>query len=259
MAIPWISNPAPRLILPEFVGRTAVVSGTSDGLGQSLARLLLDNGCAVWGLDCQSARIHHPAFHPVACDLADADDLTRAFATVTGSVNRLDHLVNVAGADPRMPITELTVERWDRLLDLNLRAYCLLIQAALPWLERGTGRSVVNISSINYRLGLPGRAAYAASKAGILGLTTGLSRELGERGIRINTITPGWIFTPRQVQEYFSTQDTDRHLATIAAHQSLPLQIQPDDIANHILFYLSSYSRASTAHNAVVDAGWLRE
>ncbi len=116
------------------------------------------------------------------------------------------------------------------------------------------------MSSINYRLGLPKRAIYSATKAGILGLTTGLARELGADGIRINTVTPGWIFTERQVEEYFTNEeDRKTHLATLRKVQAIDRQISPQDVANHILFYLSDASAASTGHNCVVDGGWILE
>lgn len=161
--------------------------------------------------------------------------------------------------DPKYLIDEVTVEQWDHLIDLNLRTYYFVIKLALPLLRRGQGRSIVNVSSINYRLGIPGRAAYSATKAGILGLTTGLSRELGRENIRVNTVSPGWIFTERQVEEYFNSEDAAKHLDFLGQEQSIKIKIKPEDVANHILFYLSAVNRTSTAHNCVVDGGWLLE
>jgi NAD(P)-dependent dehydrogenase (short-subunit alcohol dehydrogenase family) len=117
----------------------------------------------------------------------------------------------------------------------------------------------VNVSSINYRLRIVGRSIYSTTKAGILALTTGLARELGRARIRIITIAPGWVFTERQVEEYFGTPDAEEHLGTLCERQALPLHIEPADVANHILFYLSNVGRASTGHNCVVDGGWLLE
>jgi NAD(P)-dependent dehydrogenase (short-subunit alcohol dehydrogenase family) len=115
------------------------------------------------------------------------------------------------------------------------------------------------VPSINYRLGVPGRAAYSATKAGILGLTAGLARELGREGIRVNTVSPGWIFTERQVEEYFEGPQAEKFLGYLGEQQALRVQISATDVANHILFYLSEVSRASTGHNCVVDGGWLLE
>ena len=255
----WIDTPAPALLLPDLRGRTAVVTGASMGIGRATAELLLENGARVVGLSRVADRWTHPDLLGLSCDLSDADAVEAAFRETALRVERLDYVVNVAGADPKYPIDAITLEEWDRLVALNLRAYYFVIKRALPLLRRGRGKSVVNVSSINYRLGVPGRAPYSATKAGILGLTTGLSRELGREGIRVNTVSPGWVFTERQVEEYFAGPQAAKSLDYLSQHQAIPLKMQARDIANHIVFYLSEVSRASTGHNCVVDAGWLLE
>jgi NAD(P)-dependent dehydrogenase (short-subunit alcohol dehydrogenase family) len=255
----WDESPAAPLRLPDLAGKSAVVTGFSMGIGRATAQLLLDNGARVFGLARESETWTHPQLVPLACDLADAPSLDAAFSRIVSATEQLDFVVNVAGADPKFSIETITVADWDRLVDLNLRAYYFVIKAALPLLRCGSGRSVVNVSSINYRLGVPGRAPYSATKAGILGLTTGLARELGRDGIRINTVSPGWIFTERQIAEYFSGPETGHSLDYLAHQQAVRLKIGPLDVANHILFYLSAVSRASTGHNCVVDGGWLLE
>ena len=255
----WIESPAPPLLLPDLQGRTAVVTGVSMGIGRATAELLIENGARVFGLARVADRWGDPALTGVRCDLADAAAIEAAFREVCRKTDRLDYVVNVAGADPKYSIDTITLAEWDRLIDLNLRAYYLVIKASLPLLRRGAGRSVVNVSSINYRLGVPGRAPYSATKAGILGLTTGLSRELGREGIRVNTVSPGWVFTERQVEEYFSGPEAARFLEYLAQHQAIRIKMSAGDIANHVVFYLSEVSRASTGHNCVVDGGWLLE
>jgi NAD(P)-dependent dehydrogenase (short-subunit alcohol dehydrogenase family) len=255
----WQESPAHAFLLPDLAGRTAVVTGSSSGIGRATVQGLLANGTRVFGLDRNASDLRHERFTPVRCDLSDTAAIRKAFSVVSGRVSALDYVVNVAGIDPKYAISKLSVQQWDRMVDLNLRAYCFVIQQALPGLRRGSGRAIVNVSSINYRLGVAGRSAYAATKAGILGLTTGLSRELGSENIRINTVSPGWIFTERQVADYFSGGAARKHLAHLARQQSIQLKITPEDVANHILFYLSEVSRASTGHNCVVDAGWLLE
>lgn len=259
MSTDWIDAPAVPLHLPDLQGGTAVVTGASHGIGKATAALLVENGVRVFGLSKDAGEFVHPRFVSITCDLSDEGQMVSAFSEVARQSDHLDYVVNVAGIDPKHALDKITYDQWDRLLNLNLRAYHFVIQSALPLLRRGRGRSVVNVSSINYRLGIPGRAAYSASKAGILGLTTGLSRELGAEQIRVNTVSPGWVFTERQVAEYFSGHDSERHLTYLAQKQSLLLKVTSTDIANHILFYLSAVSRASTAHNCVVDGGWLLE
>lgn len=255
----WIESPAPRLALPDLAGKTAVVTGTSLGIGKAVAAALLENGTRVFGLARNAGDLRHENFIPMPCDLSRAEAIKGVFEAIAKQSKALDFVVNVAGADPKHSIDNITLEQWDHLIDLNLRAYYFVIKHALPLLRLGEGRSVVNVSSINYRLGIPGRAPYSATKAGILGLTTGLSRELGRDNIRVNTVSPGWIFTERQVEEYFTGRDEARHLDYLAQQQALKLKITPGDVANHILFYLSAVSRASTAHNCVVDGGWILE
>jgi NAD(P)-dependent dehydrogenase (short-subunit alcohol dehydrogenase family) len=253
------NTPAPSLTLPDLHGKVALVTGASAGIGRATIEALLANGATCFGLAPDAPPIAAAAFHALPCDLRDADAITRTFAALREKTDRLDYVVNVAGIDPKLPLAEGDAARWDEIVDLNLRGYYLVIRESLGLLRRGTGRAIVNVSSINYRLGLPGRSIYSATKAGILGLTTGLARELGREGIRINTVSPGWVFTERQIGEYFSGTDTAKHLAHLAGVQSLPWRIQPGDVANHILFYLSAASRATTGHNCVVDGGWILE
>lgn len=259
MSVELKNSPAPALVLPDLRDKVALVTGASAGIGRATVEALLANGATCYGLALETIPWGHPAFHALPCDLQDPTAIERAFAALRVKTGRLDYVVNVAGIDPKLPLAAGDATQWDRIVDLNLRAYYLVIRESLGLLRAGTGRAIVNVASINYRLGLPGRSIYSSTKAGILGLTTGLARELGREGIRINTVSPGWIFTERQVAEYFSGPDTAKHLAHLAGVQSLPLRLQPQDVANHILFYLSEVSRASTGHNCVVDGGWLLE
>ena len=256
-----VTQPASADIhLPDLRGGTALVTGASRGIGRAVAEALTAHDVRCFSLADQGFANDLPRqVVPISCDLGDAETIEKVVASVGAQTESLDYLVNVAGIDPKYRLEEGTVDIWDSMVDLNLRAYYLLIRGCLPLLRRGRGRSIVNVSSINYRLGIVGRSIYSTTKAGILGLTTGLARELGQEGIRINTVSPGWVFTERQIAEYFSGPDAEKHLATLGEMQALSLHIDPVDIANHVLFYLSNVSRASTGHNCVVDGGWLLE
>ena len=255
----WNEQPAKEMILPDLAGKSMVVTGAARGIGRATVEALLANQARVFGLDQIPADLRQEGFTPILCDLASPKEIERAFAEIATRVSALDGVVNVAGIDPKIPLEAVTVEAWDHLLDVNLRAGFLVIQRALPLLRRGAAPAIVNVSSINYRLGIPGRAPYSVSKAGLLGLTTGLSRDLGREHIRINTVSPGWVFTERQIADYFSGEVAAKNLAHVAERQAIPLKILAGDVANHILFYLSDVSRASTGHNCVVDSGWILE
>lgn len=276
--------------LLDLAGRTAVVTGSSAGIGAAVSNALRIQGCSVIGLD-----IHHPPLntpsassssssspsnltstnhstHPststllpypsygkythIHCDVRNAQSIDQALS----SFQSLDYIVNVVGIDPKFSLKEGGTDEWAKIIDTNLRSQYLVIRAALTALEQGQGKSIVNISSINSRLGVPRRTLYTISKAGIQGLTRGLARELGAKNIRINTITPGWVFTDIQKKEYFNTEQGDKYYNYLKEVQSLPhKQIQPEDIANHVLFCLSNVSSSMTGSNMVVDAGWTLE
>ena len=260
MANPVAQTRVTVIHLPDLRGGTALVTGASRGIGRAVVEALVAHDVRCFALADQGfADDRPPQIVPIPCDLSDAETIEQVTASVAAQTESLDYLVNVAGIDTKYRLEECTVDIWDSMVDLNLRAYHLLIRGCLPLLHRGRGRSIVNVSSINYRLGIVGRSIYSTTKAGILGLTAGLARELGQEGIRINTVSPGWVFTERQIEEYFSGPDAEKHLATLRERQALSLHIDPVDIANHVLFYLSNVSRASTGHNCVVDGGWLLE
>jgi NAD(P)-dependent dehydrogenase (short-subunit alcohol dehydrogenase family) len=260
MTNPAMQTRATPIQLPDLRGGTALVSGASRGIGRAVVEALAAHDVRCFGLANYGFTPNlHSLVVPITCNLNDTSELEEVVALIAAQAGSLDYLVNVAGIDPKHRLEEGTVDIWDSIVDLNLRAYYLLIQACLPLLRRGHGRSIVNVSSINYRLGIVGRSIYSTTKAGILGLTTGLARELGREGIRINTVSPGWVFTERQVAEYFTGPEAKKHLATLGEKQALQIHIDPVDVANHILFYLSHVSRASTGHNCVVDGGWLLE
>ena len=259
MAATLSTSPATLLALPDLAGKVVLVTGASAGIGRATAEALLASGAVVCGVARSPLSYRHRNLRAVRCDLSSAADITKLFRQVRAAVRQLDGVVNVAGIDPKITLDEGDEHKWREIVDLNLRAYYLVIRGSAPLLRQGRGKSIVNVSSINYRLGVPKRSIYSATKAGILGLTTGLARELGRESIRINTVTPGWIFTERQVKEYFVGAKARKHLTYLAGVQALPLKISADDVANHILFYLSDVSRASTGHNCVVDGGWLLE
>jgi NAD(P)-dependent dehydrogenase (short-subunit alcohol dehydrogenase family) len=250
------------MILPDIEGKIALVTGASQGIGKAISKALLGQNANVFGIDCCDSAIDNKKYKHLRCDLLKADEIEKIFQLIKNQTNAIDYLVNVAGIDPVISLEEGDEKRWNEIVNLNLRGYYLCIRESLSLLRTGTGKSIVNISSINYRLGVPGRSIYSATKAGIIGLTTGLARELGKEGIRINCISPGWIFTERQKSEYFDTNDKERdkkYRSSLFSNQSLKIEIMPEDIANHVLFLLSDASRATTGHNMIVDGGWLLE
>jgi NAD(P)-dependent dehydrogenase (short-subunit alcohol dehydrogenase family) len=150
-----------------------------------------------------------------------------------------------------MSLSSMSAKQWDDLFATNLRAYFLLARETAPHLPDGRG-AIVNLASITFHIAPAEMSAYVATKGGVMGFTRSLARELGPRGIRVNTVSPGWIMTERQLKQ-FVTPAVKRQ---IRASQCVPVLLQPEDIAEVVLFLASGASRAITGQEILADRGW---
>ena len=164
---------------------------------------------------------------------------------------RLDVLVNNAACDPRIPLADCSAAQWDDLFARNLRAMFLTAREAAPHLPDDTG-AIINFSSITFFEGPKEMSAYVATKAGAIGFTRSLARELGPRGIRVNTVCPGWIMTSRQLKMFVSAKVK----AMLRREQCVPKLNTPEEVAEVVLFLASDASRAMTGQALLVDRGW---
>ena len=158
-------------------------------------------------------------------------------------------ILNFHGSGP-LEFEDVSAKDWDDLFAGNLRGYFLTCREASPHLAKGA--SVINFSSITRFNGPEEMSTYVATKAGAIGLSRSLARELGSRRIRVNTISPGWIMTDRQLDEHV-TPAIKRELRKI---QCIPDLNQPDEVADVALFLASDASRAVTGQDILVDRGW---
>jgi NAD(P)-dependent dehydrogenase (short-subunit alcohol dehydrogenase family) len=149
-----------------------------------------------------------------------------------------------------MALASVSVKDWDDLFATNLRAYFLMARETAPHMTSGS--SIINFSSITVHTGPAPMSAYVATKGGALAFTRSLARELGPRGIRVNTISPGWIMTERQLKQ-FVTPAVKRLIRT---SQCVPDLLKPQEIADVALFLASNASRAITGQEILADRGW---
>jgi D-xylose 1-dehydrogenase len=194
---------------------------------------------------------HQPEFFP--CDLTDIAALQSAVKKIESQLGAIRVLVNNAASDDRHKFAEVTQEYWDERMNVNLRHHFFAMQAVAPEMARAGGGSIINMSSISWMIPSTGLPAYITAKAGIVGLTRTLSRELGESNIRVNCISPGAIMTERQ-RRLWMTPD---YLAEIMRCQSIKRELLPDDVAKLVLFLASEDSSAITGQNFVIDGGWV--
>ena len=238
-----------------------LITGAASGIGFAISRRVIEAGGRLVMSDRTAAdlepardRLAAPAgmIDVVAGDLTDA----REVGLVVAAAGRIDGIVNCAGIYPVTPLMQLTVEEWDRVLDLNLRAPFLVSQAvARGMIAANVPGSIVNISSTASTLARPGIAHYGASKSGLNQLTRVLAVELAPHGIRVNAILPGVIATDR-VTAGVTTPAARAEMEAKVARIPMQRLGTPEEIAELAVFLLSSAASYSTGGLYTVDGGF---
>jgi len=243
---------------PSLAGRTAFVSGGGSGIGAAIVARLAQQGCKVAFCDLAdepsqalAASLAPAAVRYHRCDVRDVAALRNVLAAVASEWGPITVLVNNAARDDRHTVESVTPEYWENALAVNLRHHFFAAQAVAPGMAAAGGGSIVNLGSVSWIRGTPGMVAYTTSKAAINGLTRTLARELGPRNIRVNSLVPGAIDTPRQ-RALWIDPDLEKEFL---AQQCLKFRLEPDDVARGVLFLASDDARGITGHNLIIDAG----
>lgn len=185
----------------RFAGRHAVVTGGASGIGRAIAKRLAAEGAVVslWDRDktaLAQALADTGAAHHVELDISDADQVSAAADATAQTFGKLDILVASAGiTGPNTTVWEYPVREWQRVIDVNLSGLFYCNRAVVPHLQRNGYGRIVNIASIAGKEGNPNASAYSASKAGVIGLTKSLGKELAKTEIRVNCVTPAAVHT----------------------------------------------------------------
>jgi len=246
---------------PEFRGKVAVITGGSAGIGRHLTLKLAESGAEVFfcGRDAEAGRAVEARSgghgHYCRCDVTHPEEVRDFIDAVLEFNGTIDCLVNNVAMDTRVKFDEATAEVFDRFIATDLRPAFLVTRAALPGLRKGTGKAIVNLGSTNWMLGLAPFTLYSSAKAGLLGFTRALARELGPEGIRVNMLSPGWIMTEKQLKLYVTEQDK----AELLRDQALPFLLTEEQTTPPLLFLLSSAAAGITGQNLVVDGGKLMQ
>ncbi|MBO9725728.1 MAG: SDR family oxidoreductase [Novosphingobium sp.] len=243
-------------IYPSLKGKRVVITGGGTGIGAGLVEAFVAQGAQVAFVDINAAAgealsASLPGTHFRACDLRDLDATAATMAELSGLLGGVDVLLNNAANDDRHTIDDVTPAYWDDRMATNLRHQFFVAQAVLPGMKAQGSGVILNFGSISWHLGLPDLVLYQTAKAAIEGMTRAMARDLGADNIRVNTIVPGNVDTPRQKQWY-----TPEGEAEIMAAQCLKARIQPADVAALCLFLASDDGAMCTGHDYFVDAGW---
>ncbi|MBA3425778.1 MAG: SDR family oxidoreductase [Rubrobacter sp.] len=248
--------------MPE--NRVAIVTGAARGIGRRVALVLAEEGYRIVANDLTAPDETLEELRSAGAEAISLPGDVSDEAAVRGMVERLmdefgraDVLVNNAGISRIVPAEETTLDDWNRTLAVNLTGPFLTCREfGRVMLERGTG-SIVNIASVAGLLGVGDRAAYNASKHGLVGLTRTLAAEWGGRGVRVNAVCPGWVKTEMDEEDQAGGGYTD---ADIEGRVPMGRFATPEDIARAVAFLADpEWSGFVNGHTLSVDGGWFAD
>jgi NAD(P)-dependent dehydrogenase (short-subunit alcohol dehydrogenase family) len=245
-------------VYPSLAGKTVVVTGGGSGIGEGIVEGFVRQKSRIFFLDIADdeskalvARLGGGAQY-INCDLTDTTALKAAFAQIEAKAGPISVLVNNAANDDRHRFEDVTPEYWDQRIAVNLKHLFFAAQAAAAGMKRAGGGSIINLGSVSWHLALPSLPLYETAKAGIEGLSRSLARDLGEARIRVNTVVPGAIRTPRQMKLWHTPEEE----AKILAQQCIKARVDPVHVTAMVLFLASDDASMCTSHSYWVDAGY---
>jgi len=243
-------------------GKRVFVTGGGSGIGEAIVSAFAEQGAKVAFVDiavdsslalCERLALEgaeKPVFRQ--CDIRDIPVLQDTIRALAEDMGDFDVLVNNAGNDQRHAPEEVTLDFWNNCIAINQRPMFFAAQAVIDGMKRRGGGAIINLGSISWHLGNGGYSVYTTTKAAVSGLTRGLARDLGPCNIRVNTVTPGWVMTERQVSLWLDEEGEK----LIDSSQCLKQRLMPDDIARMVLFLASDDASMCTAQEFIVDGGW---
>jgi 3-hydroxybutyrate dehydrogenase len=254
-------------------GRTALVTGSTSGIGQGIAEALAAQGCNVVlngfgkpdeidALRLGIARTYGVTVRYDAADMSNPQAIETMMTRAIGEFGAVDVLVNNAGIQHVAPIEEFPVEKWNAIIAINLAAAFHAMRLAVPAMKRrGWGR-IVNVASAHALVASPFKSAYVAAKHGIAGLTKAVALEVAERGITVNAVCPGYVLTPL-VEKQIPDTAKARGISETQVIKDVLLAAQPtkqfvtvSEVAALTLFLASDEAASITGAILPVDGGW---
>lgn len=246
-------------VFPDLAQASVFITGGGSGIGAELTRAFLKQGARVSFVQRSDATGfcdemvretgNRPLYLP--CDITDVGALQAALARAAEAHGPVRVLVNNAANDQRHETLATAEADWQRLIDVNLKAYFFAAQAVISGMREIGGGSIINFTSISYMMGNAGYPVYVTANSGINGMTRALAREFGPDRIRVNAIAPGWALTQKQLDLWVTPEALEEHLK----RQCLKDTLKPEDIAGGVLFLASDASRMMTGQALVIDGG----
>ena len=260
-----------------LTGRTAIVTGSTSGIGLAVARALAGEGASVVlngfgeaaaidairaelsaanGGASGAAALYHGA------DMSRPDEIAGLVEHAIAATGRLDIVVNNAGVQHVSPIADFPVEQYDRVIAINMSAAWHLIRAAVPHLRAGRWGRIISTASAHSLVASPNKSAYVMAKHGVIGLTKTAALETATDGITVNAISPGYVWTPlveQQIPDTMRTRGLTREQVmndVLLAAQPTRRFVTPEEVAAMALFLCRDEAASITGANMVMDGGW---
>lgn len=239
----------------DLTGKCALVTGASGGIGEAVAAALHGQGAAVALSGTRREKLEEVAAklgsraHVLPCDLRDRAQVANLVPQAEAAMGQLGILVNNAGVTKDNLFMRMKDEEWDEVIAINLTSAFILCRAALRNMMRRRAGRIVNIASVSGVFGNPGQANYAASKAGLIGMTKSLAREVASRGVTANCIAPGFIETP------MTHALNEKQTEAIAGNIPAGTFGKPEDIAAAAVFLASEEARYITGETLHINGG----
>lgn len=249
---------------PSLSGKVVFITGGGSGIGASLVEAFCRQQATVVFVDIleQESRdlanringeLGHERAYFYPCDLVDIERLRAIIGEVRERFGPIGVLVNNAAQDTRHDFRDVTPDYWNERININLRPQFFTAQAVYEHMKGLGGGSIINFGSMSWHECQGNMTGYTTSKAAVLGLTRGLARDMGQDRIRVNTLTPGWVMTERQLNNWVN-EDTKK---VIDQSQCMKGALMPEHICAMALFLASDDSYMCTAQDFIVDGGWI--
>ncbi|WP_372590288.1 beta-ketoacyl-ACP reductase [Fervidobacterium pennivorans subsp. carthaginiensis] len=232
-------------------GKVCIITGAGSGIGRAAAELFAKEGAIVIACDVNETSYENPNIHFYKLDVTDRNRIAEVVKDVVEKFGKIDVLVNNAGITRDALIQNMTEEDWDKVINVNLKGVFNMTQAVVPYmLEAGKG-SIINTSSVVGVYGNIGQTNYAATKAGVIGMTKTWAKEFARKGaqIRVNAVAPGFIKTP------MTEKVPEKILTMMAERAALKRLGEPIEVAYVYLFLASDESSYITGQVIGVDGG----
>lgn len=250
----------------EFAGKTALVTGAGAGIGAAVAHALAAAGARVGVLDADPAAAEATAAAVTAAggealalgaDVRVEAEVARAVEALAGAFDGIDVLANVAGVVRYGAAPDFSEEDWDYVIDVNLKGPFLTARHVVPHLRARGGGTIVNTASVQAFASQRTVAAYSASKGGVVSMTRTLALDHAREGIRVNAIAPGSVRTPmlRDAAERFGPDDPESTMAGWGKLHPIGRLIEPEEVAEAVLFLAGPRSGAITGTTLLIDGG----